>query len=130
VFVTPDNDVILIRQAMAGDAVGTGASSFAPPDRVLRDPAWANSRHELMALVDPNNDYVMPLVLVAPSGMYARYSRMWFKVAHPTSAFGDAHLVGVEDSALDPYDDVDTKGMLIHIRRLATKTNWKPHSAA
>lgn len=130
VFVTPDDDVIVIRQAMPGDAASTGASAYAPPDQVLRDPRWEKGSHELMALVSPDDDYVMTLVLAAPSGIYARYSHTWFAVSKPAAAFGDARLVGVEDHAIDLYDGVDTRGMSIHIGRLPTKTKLKPRAVA
>ncbi len=83
-------------------------------DHVSENPA--SEPLELQALAD-DNGFVYTLVLVAPTGMYARYSRTWV-LLNSLDVIEDLDVFVVGDGAVSLYDQYDQVGRQIHIASL------------
>lgn len=131
VFVEEDGTTIQVRQALPGDAVSTGFAPYPLPEKLLREksrnPAMDGQQEQLMAAVNPDDNYVLTLVLVSPAGVYARYSGAWFEIASANS-LGNCYLAGVEPGAVELYDAHDSKGTQVSVTALPTIRDWVPQA--
>lgn len=129
VFTDTRGRTIQVRQALPGDAVSTGFAPYSLPMRLLREksrnPGMDGQYNTLMAAVNPDDNYVLTLVLVSPAGVYARYSQNWFEIASANS-LGNCYLVGVMDTAVETYDSYDSRGNQVSIKSLQTIPGWTP----
>jgi hypothetical protein len=131
VFLEEDGTTIQVRQALPGDAVATGFAPYPLPMKLLREksrnPPMDGQQTELMAAVNPDDHYVLTLILVSPAGVYARYSSNWFEIASANS-LGNCYLVGVEDTAVEMYDAHDARGSQVSVKALPTIRDWVPQA--
>jgi len=131
VFVSEGGGTIQVRQALPGDAVSTGFAPYPLPERLLREktrnPAMDGQTEQLMAAVNPDDNYVLTLVMVSPVGVYARYSQNWFEIASANS-LGNCYLAGVEPAAVEMYDVHDSRGTQVSINALPTIRDWVPQA--
>jgi hypothetical protein len=131
VFVDADGTTIQVRQALPGDAVSTGFAPYSLPMKLLREksrnPGMNGTQEQLMAAVNPDDDYVLTLLLVSPAGVYARYSQNWFEIASANS-LGNCYLVGIEPEAIETYDAHDSRGTQVSIKAIPTIRDWVPQT--
>jgi hypothetical protein len=131
VFLEEDGTTIQVRQALPGDAVATGFAPYPLPMKLLREksrnPAMDGQQTELMAAVNPDDHYVLTLILVSPAGVFARYSSSWFEIASANS-LGNCYLVGIEDGAVEVYDAHDARGSQVSVKALPTIRDWVPQA--
>jgi hypothetical protein len=80
-----------------------------------------------MAAVNPDDHYVLTLVVVSPAGVFARYSQNWFEIDSANS-LGNCYLVGVEPTAIETYDAYDSRGAQVAIESLPTIRGWTPQA--
>lgn len=131
VFLDENGTTIQVRQALPGDAVDTGFATYPLPMKLLREksrnPGMDGQQTELMAAVNPDDNYVLTLILVSPAGVFARYSQNWFEIASANS-LGNCYLVGVDDTAVETYDAYDARGTQVSIKALPTIRGWTPQA--
>jgi hypothetical protein len=130
-FTEEDGTTIQVRQALPGDAVSTGLAPYPLPEKLLRErtrnPSMDGQQEELMAAVNPDDNYVLTLILVSPAGVYARYSANWFEIASANS-LGNCYLTGVHPEAVEMYDVYDSKGSQVSVKELPTIRDWVPQT--
>ena len=131
VFLDDEGRTIQVRQALPGDAVATGFAPYPLPLKLLREktrnPPMDGQPIELMAAVNPDDHYVLTLIMVSPAGVFARYSNNWFEIASANS-LGNCYLVGVEDAAVEMYDVHDSRGSQVSVKALPTIRDWVPQA--
>jgi hypothetical protein len=121
----PNEFPVQIREAMPSDAVGSPSISSTLPlplevisTMVSDDLDYYGSGKTVSLHALTNDDgFVSTMLLMAPTGLYARYDRAWIRVEDPDVVDGRT-VVDVRDEALVTYDDYDQVDQSVHVAML------------
>jgi hypothetical protein len=121
----PDDGEVHIRETLPSDAVESSniTSSIPLPLEVIStmvaEPIneWGSPVEVTMHAACDDDGFVSTMLLVAPSGMYARYDGAWIEVSNP-DLFDGLNIFDVEDGALSVYDEYDQTSGMIHVGML------------
>jgi hypothetical protein len=121
----PDEGQVHIRETLPSDAVLSANVPSGIPlpleviSTMVAEPinAWSSHVEVTMHAACDDDGFVSTMLLVAPSGMYARYDAAWIEVSNP-DLFDGLNLFDVEDGALSVYDEYDQTSGMIHVGML------------
>ena len=121
----PDPGQVQIREALPSDAVDSPNIGRGIPlpleviSTMVASPTtyWSQNVDVTMHAATDDDGFVSTMLLIAPSGMYARYDGAWIEVSNP-DLFDGLNIFDVEDGALGVYDEYDQTSNAIHVGSL------------
>lgn len=126
----PNEYDVQIRQSMPSDAVAavTIASTIPLPLEVISTMVSASEGTPVdttLHALAHDDGFVGTMLLVAPTGLYARFDSAWHALGDGDEIDG-LNVYDVEDSALVLYDEHDSVGRTVHITSMPILESDQP----